>query len=266
MLPRRLHTAFLPAKSVSEQIIHRQTRLSAAFCTLAHRTPSFVNPTKTGNPANVNKIQSRTEQVARHLSVSSSLRQSTSHSNIEMASLPVSEKGFHGKAPSAYSVRSVAAPHTLEHRIYIEKDGVPVSPFHDIPLYANEQQTVMNMVVEIPRWTNAKAEVRAANPSSPKRYSLVMHRLTSITDLQGRDPQPNQAGYQEGKAAIRPQLLPPQGLHLELRCLPSGLCIRNRTAEANGLTKHTDLGGPQRRPPRDQGSGRQRPSRRLRDW
>ena len=63
-------------------------------------------------------------------------------------------------APSVYTPRKVGAPHTLEHRIYIEKDGVPVSPFHDIPLYANEQQTILNMVVEIPRWTNAKQEVR----------------------------------------------------------------------------------------------------------
>lgn len=62
------------------------------------------------------------------------------------------------RAP-VYTARKVGAPHTLEHRIYIEKDGVPVSPFHDIPLYANDQQTVLNMVVEIPRWTNAKQEV-----------------------------------------------------------------------------------------------------------
>ena len=61
---------------------------------------------------------------------------------------------------SRYSVRKVAPANTLEHRIYIEKDGVPVSPFHDIPLYANEQQTVLNMIVEIPRWTNGKLEVR----------------------------------------------------------------------------------------------------------
>jgi len=66
-----------------------------------------------------------------------------------------------------------------EHRIYIEKDGVPISPFHDIPLYAkyvinsveirwrpngygmdSEQKTLLNMVVEIPRWTNGKLEVR----------------------------------------------------------------------------------------------------------
>lgn len=70
--------------------------------------------------------------------------------------------GFDAKAASVYTPRKNAAPHTLEHRIYIEKDGVPVSSWHDIPLYANEQQTVLNMVVEIPRWTNAKQEVRTA--------------------------------------------------------------------------------------------------------
>ena len=36
-----------------------------------------------------------------------------------------------------------------------------VSPFHDIPLHANAEKTVFNMVVEIPRWTNAKMEVEA---------------------------------------------------------------------------------------------------------
>ena len=60
----------------------------------------------------------------------------------------------------AYSVRKVAAPNTLEHRVYVEKDGVPVSPFHDIPLYADQEKGILNMIVEIPRWTNAKLEVR----------------------------------------------------------------------------------------------------------
>lgn len=59
----------------------------------------------------------------------------------------------------SYSIRKVGAAHTLEHRVFIEKDGVPISPFHDIPLYANEQQNILNMIVEIPRWTNAKQEV-----------------------------------------------------------------------------------------------------------
>ena len=77
-----------------------------------------------------------------------------------MSSLPISERGYHSGAPNTYSVRRIGQPNTFEHRLYIEKDGVPVSPFHDIPLYANEQQTVLNMIVEIPRWTNAKVEVR----------------------------------------------------------------------------------------------------------
>lgn len=59
-----------------------------------------------------------------------------------------------------YSTRKIAQPNTLEHRVYVEQDGVPVSPFHDIPLFANEQGTVLNMIVEIPRWTNAKLEVQ----------------------------------------------------------------------------------------------------------
>jgi inorganic pyrophosphatase len=69
----------------------------------------------------------------------------------------------------SYSIRKVGQPYTLEHRVYIEKDGVPVSPFHDIPLYANAEQTILNMVVEIPRWTNAKQEVRITPPG---RYCL----------------------------------------------------------------------------------------------
>ena len=61
--------------------------------------------------------------------------------------------------PSAYTARRLGSPNTLEHRVYLEKDGMPISPFHDIPLYANDQQTILNMIVEIPRWTNAKMEV-----------------------------------------------------------------------------------------------------------
>lgn len=94
------------------------------------------------------KISSpRLNQIARHFSSSSAttLNNSQNTTTTNMA--------------SQYKVRKIGAPNTLEHRIYIEKDGVPVSPFHDIPLYANEQQTILNMVVEIPRWTNGKLEI-----------------------------------------------------------------------------------------------------------
>lgn len=35
----------------------------------------------------------------------------------------------------------------------------PISPLHDIPLYADEEKKTFNMLVEVPRWTNAKMEV-----------------------------------------------------------------------------------------------------------
>ena len=118
----------------------------AAISTLASPN-SKSTPTR-----NFHLTTSRAQQISRHLSTNTSQK-------LKMSSLPVSEKGYHANAPGGYSVRKNGAPNTLEHRIYIEKDGVPLSPFHDIPLYANEQQTVLNMIVEIPRWTNAKMEV-----------------------------------------------------------------------------------------------------------
>ena len=40
-----------------------------------------------------------------------------------------------------------------------EKGDQYISPLHDIPLFADASGSVLNMVVEIPRWTNAKMEV-----------------------------------------------------------------------------------------------------------
>lgn len=130
---------------------HRQ---SPVLSTLApHSKPSPTEPFPKGSSA------ARAQQISRHLS--------TQPLNPEMSSLPISEKGYHANAPGGYAVRKNGAPNTLEHRIYIEKDGVPVSPFHDVPLYANEQQTVLNMIVEIPRWTNAKMEVTLSYLTTP---------------------------------------------------------------------------------------------------
>ncbi|MCJ1338791.1 Inorganic pyrophosphatase [Bachmanniomyces sp. S44760] len=97
-----------------------------------------------------------------------------------MSQLPISEKGYHSKAPGAYSVRKIAPANTLEHRIFIEKDGVPVSPFHDIPLYANEQQTILNMVVEIPRWSNGKLEISKEEELNPIKQDVKKGKLRYV--------------------------------------------------------------------------------------
>lgn len=68
---------------------------------------------------------------------------------------------------SPYSVRQVGSANTLEYRVFTEKDGKVVSPFHDIPLFANEDRTVLNMIVEIPRWSNAKLEISKEETFNP---------------------------------------------------------------------------------------------------
>jgi inorganic pyrophosphatase len=42
-----------------------------------------------------------------------------------------------------------------------------VSPVHDISLYRNKEQNIFNMIVEIPRWSNAKMEVNKKEKLNP---------------------------------------------------------------------------------------------------
>lgn len=81
---------------------------------------------------------------------------------------------------SSFSLRKVGAPNTLEYRVYVEQDGVPISIFHDIPLNADERHTVLNMVVEIPRWTNSKLEVRSDLRRPVYSYMEVSKRISAV--------------------------------------------------------------------------------------
>ncbi|KAF4967862.1 hypothetical protein FSARC_4661 [Fusarium sarcochroum] len=105
-------------------------------------------------------------QIARHFSSSSSPTGPVSKQKPDMA--------------SNYTVRKVAAPNTLEHRVYVEKDGQPVSPFHDIPLYANQEHNILNMVVEIPRWTNAKLEISKEELLNPIKQDIKKGKLRYV--------------------------------------------------------------------------------------
>jgi len=81
---------------------------------------------------------------------------------------------------SEYSTRLIGAPYTLEHRTYIQKNGNVVSPFHDIPLFADESQNILNMVVEVPRWTNAKMEISKEEPFNPIKQDIKKGKLRFV--------------------------------------------------------------------------------------
>lgn len=66
-----------------------------------------------------------------------------------------------------YTTRQIGSKNTLDFKVYIEKDGKPISSFHDVPLYADENNGIFNMIVEIPRWTNAKLEITKEEPLNP---------------------------------------------------------------------------------------------------
>ncbi|KAI9927759.1 hypothetical protein ASPWEDRAFT_112687 [Aspergillus wentii DTO 134E9] len=80
----------------------------------------------------------------------------------------------------SYTVRKIGQANTLEHRVYIEKDGVPVSPFHDIPLFHDEKAGILNMVVEIPRWTNAKQEISKEEFLNPIKQDVKKGKLRYV--------------------------------------------------------------------------------------
>ncbi|KAI0778736.1 inorganic diphosphatase [Trametes elegans] len=83
-------------------------------------------------------------------------------------------------AMAQFSTRIIGAPNTLEHRVYIEQNGAVVSPFHDIPLFADQNNGILNMVVEVPRWTNAKMEISKEEAFNPIKQDIKKGRLRYV--------------------------------------------------------------------------------------
>ncbi|KAL7424839.1 Inorganic pyrophosphatase [Cryptotrichosporon argae] len=79
-----------------------------------------------------------------------------------------------------YTTRVVGAANTLEHRVFIEQGGKVVSPFHDIPLFADESKTILNMIVEVPRWTNAKLEISKEEAFNPIKQDIKKGKLRYV--------------------------------------------------------------------------------------
>ncbi|KAG7261031.1 hypothetical protein CRUP_001374 [Coryphaenoides rupestris] len=59
----------------------------------------------------------------------------------------------------SFSIEERGRPNTPDYRVYFKNsEGKYISPFHDIPVYADEAENIFHAVVEVPRWTNAKME------------------------------------------------------------------------------------------------------------
>lgn len=81
-----------------------------------------------------------------------------------------------------YSIVERGKPNTQEYRIYFRDQNGPVSPFHDIPLYADEEKNTCNMVVEVPRWTNAKMEISLKEVLNPIKQDIKKDKLRFVAN------------------------------------------------------------------------------------
>jgi len=81
----------------------------------------------------------------------------------------------------AYTLRPHGESNTLEWALYLEENGKPLSFFHDIPLWADKENAIANMIVEIPRGTTAKLEVNKAGEYNPIKQDVKDGKLRHVT-------------------------------------------------------------------------------------
>lgn len=64
-----------------------------------------------------------------------------------------------------YTAEERGETNTDTYKVFVKDSEGPISPFHDIPLASGDK--TFHMVVEVPRWTNAKMEIDTKAPLNP---------------------------------------------------------------------------------------------------
>ncbi|EDW02250.1 GH21893 [Drosophila grimshawi] len=82
-----------------------------------------------------------------------------------------------------YETVAKGAKNSSNYSLYFKNNcGNVISPMHDIPLFANKEKTVYNMVVEVPRWTNAKMEISLKTPMNPIKQDIKKGKLRYVAN------------------------------------------------------------------------------------
>uniref|UniRef100_A0A3P9DS26 inorganic diphosphatase n=1 Tax=Maylandia zebra TaxID=106582 RepID=A0A3P9DS26_9CICH len=84
----------------------------------------------------------------------------------------------------SFSVEERGNPNSLSYRLFFKNaEGKYISPFHDIPMYADEGQNIFHMVVEVPRWTNAKMEIATKDLLNPIKQDVKKGKLRYVANV-----------------------------------------------------------------------------------
>lgn len=80
-----------------------------------------------------------------------------------------------------YSIVERGTINTPDYRVFFKNaEGHIVSPFHDIPLVADAKAKTYNMIVEIPKFTNAKMEIATKEPFNPIKQDVKKGALRFV--------------------------------------------------------------------------------------
>jgi len=83
---------------------------------------------------------------------------------------------------SGYVPVARGAENTLEYRLFYKNAaGEAISPFHDIPWTTGDK--IYNMVVEVPRWSNAKMEIAAKEKLNPIKQDIKKGKLRYVANV-----------------------------------------------------------------------------------
>lgn len=64
-----------------------------------------------------------------------------------------------------------------------EDENGPISVLHDVPLWADRARRLVNMVVEVPRWSNAKMEISLGEPLNPIKQDVKRGALRYVANV-----------------------------------------------------------------------------------
>eukprot|EP01133_Synstelium_polycarpum_P000424 gene424-503_t len=81
-----------------------------------------------------------------------------------------------------YTSKQIGETGTLEYRLYTLENNEVRSPFHDCPLWVGTDKSVVNMLVEIPRGTNAKMEISTTEFMNPIKQDVKNGKLRFVHD------------------------------------------------------------------------------------
>lgn len=81
---------------------------------------------------------------------------------------------------SNYATHVVGQPETLDYRVFILNNGNPISPFHDIPLWADHSKQIANYLVEIPKGTKPKLEISKTDYLNPIKQDVKNGKLRNV--------------------------------------------------------------------------------------